>query len=209
MTVEGVTHDKTKILAKEGEEIKDQLDVSVKRRIDETVDYHYMSDNADHSTERSPGDEVAMTNKLNEVWGLQANIHFTTGTVDQKQVQQDLGREIEAPTTAAPEWTAITAFGTGGDYNVFLVWAFSAAQEANAGTGGRGGETMLEDGACSDGLTLAHEAGHHLGLYNGTSHPSQGVMSPCGGSERRRVFKSEADTAKSLVNLTRMKRTDE
>lgn len=195
MSVIGIKHDQTKIYAKEGDKTVDELDVSVRKRIDKTVDYHYMSDNAGHSTKASPGDEVDLTNTLNLVWRRQANIHFTTGTVDSKQVKKDLGPAIVAPTTASPEWKAITQFATGGAYNVFLVWEFNTAEgadNAEGGTGGKSGDTLLEDNVC-DEFTIAHEAGHYLGLYNAGTHPSKGVMGPCGASEIQRVFKAEAD----------------
>ena len=192
MTVTGVAHGTAMVSANEGTETVEQLDVSVKKQIDKTVHYHYMSDNAGHSTSRSPGNETGLTNTLNRVWERQANIHFKTGTVDSKQVTSDLGDRVLWTPGPNNEWDTIAAFATGSknDLNVFLVWEYG--EDANAAR--LGSNVMLEDDDCSDGLTIAHEAGHFLGLYTGgTPHPGRGVMSRCGGTDRERVTKAEAD----------------
>jgi hypothetical protein len=196
MTVSGVRHDRTSIVATEGTEVKDRLDVSVKRQVPKTVDYHFMSDSGGHSTKRTQSSAPALTRTLNTVWEEQANIHFTTGVVDAPRVGQDLGTEITATDATSPEWAAVTSFATGGDYNVFLVWELETGGgggDTQGATASTGGHTLLEDDDCSDGLTIAHEAGHHLGLYNGDTHPNKGVMSSCGGFDRQRVYKADAD----------------
>ncbi|HSR50669.1 MAG TPA: DUF4157 domain-containing protein [Acidobacteriota bacterium] len=195
MTVQGIKHDKTKITAKEGEDLKDQLDVSVKRKITKTVDYHYMSDNAGHSTKRKPGDEVALNNKLNEIWERQANIHFKVNKVDSQQVPQDLGDIVIAARGTDPAAQAISKFSTSGDYNVFLVWEFETGgtmgEDITQG-GTTGGMTILEDDTVSD-LAFPHEAGHFLGLVQSHEHPTRGIMANINGGISPRVYKEDAD----------------
>jgi len=191
--VQGVAHGETEIQAKKDDDIRDRLRIAVKNQRPESVDYHFMSDSATpqpHATTRSPSEAATFTATLNRVWERQANVHFTQGTVDSQQAPGDLGPEIVADTSGDPEWTAITAFATGGDLNVFLVWEYEGS-DGSANAAHAAGNVLLEDNACDDGLTVAHEAGHFLG----PGHPTKHIMSGCGGSDRERVTKAQADLA--------------
>lgn len=195
VTITGVNHGQAFVEAHAGTEIRERLDVAAKRQRSITVDYHFVSDSTGRSTRRHPGDETAMNNRLNEVWEKQANVHFSVGLVDSPVVPRTLGTEIEANNTGDPEWQAVTAFATGAPYNVFFVWEIADPPDGDIQgvTAGTGGHTFLEDDECADHLTNAHEAGHHLGLANGDSHPSSSIMASCGGSNRDRVTRAQAD----------------
>jgi len=179
--------------------VLDTLDIEVKDRRDVTVDYHFMSDTVaapslPHSTTRVPADAPALTVTLNLVWERQANVRFTTGTTDTPVVAADLGPDVQGSVSTDPEWAAVIAFRTGGDYNVFLVWEFNllgtppGGDTAEAGTAAA--DTLLEDVACADALTVAHEAGHFMGI---SLHPANTIMAGCGGADRQRVTHAQAD----------------
>ncbi len=195
--VTGVANGTTDIQAKQGAVVLATLKIRAKTRRDMTVDYHFMRDSAapPHHTARPTGQASRLTATLNQLWERQANVRFTTGTVNSPTVGSNLGPIVIANDTvpALDEFPLVSAFATGGNYNVFLVWEFERAgtpPDVNAGT--RGTNTLLEDNECADGLTIAHEAGHFLGLALG-AHPATGIMSPCGGAQRLRVFKANTD----------------
>lgn len=196
MTVEGLKHDRTRIVAREGAKVVDQLDVSVKAKITKGVDYHYVSDSAGHSTRRRPGDERALNDKLNEIWERQANIHFEIGVVDSRQVPTDLGRTVIAGRATDPAARALSVLRTSNNYQVFLVWEFetesTGGQDVTQG-GTLGSMTILEDQTGSD-LAFPHEAGHYLGLVTrNEDHPNSGIMANIRGGISPRVFKQDAD----------------
>ncbi|OEY66755.1 hypothetical protein BG841_10015 [Marinobacter sp. X15-166B] len=135
-----------------------------------------------------------MTAELNRVWQRQANVQFTTGTIDSPKIPGNLGAQIVGANTAAPEWKQVVAFGTGGDWNVFLVWEFELVASAGVdavGGGTAAGDTLLEDSTCN--LSLSHEAGHHLSGAT-LPHTAATIMAGC-GSITERVRKAEADAA--------------
>jgi peptidoglycan hydrolase-like protein with peptidoglycan-binding domain len=196
--VTGVANGTTDIQAKQGATILAPLKIRVKSRRDLTVDYHFMRDSVvpPHHTTRSPGQASKLTATLNRIWERQANVRFTTGTVNSPVVPGNLGPVVLwNASPALDEWHLVTAFATGGNYNVFLVWEFEEdatpfVDDADAGT--LGSNTLLEDHECPDGLTIAHEAGHFLGLAP-AAHPPSGIMSACGGATPERVSKADTD----------------
>jgi peptidoglycan hydrolase-like protein with peptidoglycan-binding domain len=199
MVVTGEADGHTTIEASEGGIVLDQLQIEVKSRRDITVDYHFMSDTPappllPHTTTRAVGDAPEMTARLNRIWERQANVRFRTGVVDPPQVGVDLGGQVLWAAGPANEWNTVTAFATGGNWNVFLVWEYEQdvtplVDNANAGT--LGSNTLLEDNECPDALTIAHEAGHFLGR---AGHAASGIMTGCPGVDRRQVPKADADT---------------
>lgn len=179
--------------------VLDTLVIEVKDRRDIAVDYHFMSDTVAapgvaHTTTRSPADAPTLTGTLNRIWERQANVLFTTGTTDSPVVATDLGADVQGNVSTDPEWAAVIAFRTGAEYNVFLVWEFNllgtapGVDTAEAGTAGA--DTLLEDVACADAFTIAHEAGHFMGI--GLPHPANTIMSGCGGADRQRVTHAQA-----------------
>ena len=198
IVVTGLSDGPATIEAREGATVLDTLDVEVKTRRDIPVDYHFMRDTAappqpQHRTVRSTADAPTLTSTLNQVWERQANVRFRTGTVDTPTIGANLGGQVLWAAGPANEWNTITAFATPGNWNVFLVWEYEQdatplVDNTNAGT--LGSNTLLEDNECGDALTIAHEAGHFMGI---PTHAPSGIMSGCPGNNRRRVFKADAD----------------
>lgn len=188
--IQGVSDGAADIVAREGEEVVSRLQVDVKDRRDETVDFHFMRDTGGHQTTRSQAQAASLTTTLNRIWERQANVRFTQGVVDTPQIGSDLGGEIDAVDASSPEWTAVTASATGGSMNVFFVWSFETPGAADTNAAQNAGNIIIEDDECSDGLTIAHEAGHFLGQ---SDHAASGIMSSCPGNDRRRVNKDLAD----------------
>ena len=178
----------------------DTLDIEVKDQRPISVDFHFMSDTVAapgvaHTTTRVPADAATLAGTLNRIWERQANVLFTAGTTDSPTVLTNLGPDVQGSVNTDPEWAAVIAFRTGATYNVFLVWEFNllgtppGTDTAEAGTAA--GDTLLEDNACADALTIAHEAGHFMGI--GLPHPANTIMSGCGGADRQRVTHAQAD----------------
>lgn len=199
IAVTGEADGHTTVEAREGGAVLGRLQIEVKSRRDLTVDYHFMSDTVPipllpHRTARAIGSAPTLTASLNRVWERQANVRFRSGVVDSPPVAVDLGGQVLWTATLPNEWNTVTAFATGGNWNVFLVWEYEQdatplVDEANAGT--LGSNTLLEDNECGDALTIAHEGGHFLGI---AAHAASGIMSGCPGATRDRVFKADADT---------------
>lgn len=199
VAVTGVADGHTTVDAREGAVTLATINVEVKRRLDHSVDFHFMSDSAvpPNATTRAAASADALAATINRVWERQANVRFLRGTVDSPVIPGDLGGQVLWTATLPNEWDTVVAFRTGADYNVFLVWEYEQdatplVDDANAGT--LDNCTLLEDNECGDALTVAHEAGHFLNMA--MPHTAAGIMSGCGGADRRRVRKAIAD----LVN---------
>lgn len=191
IVVTGVASGTTEIQSREGVATLDRLRISVKNRLDRTAAFHYVCDSAapvPHCSNGTPSAE-AMRSLLNRVWERQANVRFTDGGVANVVAPGDLGAAVDWTSPAGGEWNTVTALGLGANYNVFRVWHYlqdgaSANDAANLGV-----NTIIGDNPCVDGLGLAHECGHFLGL----DHPDGFIMTPCGGRVDRRVSKAMAD----------------
>ncbi len=191
VVVTGVAGGTTEIQSREGGTTLDRLRISVKNRLDRSAAFHYVCDSAapvPHCSNGAPSAE-AMRSLLNRVWERQANVRFTAGGVANVVAPGDLGASVDWTSPAGGEWNTVTALGLGADYNVFRVWHYlqdgaSANDAANLGV-----NTLIGDNPCADGLGLAHECGHFLGL----DHPDGFIMTPCGGRLDRRVSKAMAD----------------
>jgi outer membrane protein OmpA-like peptidoglycan-associated protein len=199
ISVTGIADGATTIEAREGAVVLATLRIEVKARRDLTADFHRMTDSAvpPHTTTRVAANATPHVNSLNEIWEKQANVHFSLGVNDAQTVPIDLGPDIVAANSAAPEWVAVIAFATGGQYNIFYVWEFNlppgGADNAEAGTAGS--NTLLDDVDCADGLTIPHEAGHFLSAGTFPHGPAGNIMATCGDPNRRRVTKAQADVA--------------
>ncbi|MCO4294463.1 DUF4157 domain-containing protein [Solitalea sp. MAHUQ-68] len=208
--ITGVADGATRIEARQGATVLDTLRIEVKDPRNITVDYHFMSDTAQparffgfipaqpqHRTTRAVASAPTLTATLNRIWQRQANVLFTQGTVNSPTVLTNLGPQVVFTTNpATDEWRKVTAFATGGNWNVYLVWEYEqdatpTIDDANAGT--LGSNTLLEDNDCADGLTLSHEAGHFLSTASPLPHTAAGIMGPCGAPNYDRVRKNEAD----------------
>lgn len=197
VSITGVADGHTRLEARQGPTLLDTLNVEVKARRNVSVDQHFMRDSAapPHHTLRPPNQANTQVSRLNRIWERQANVRFRLGTVNSPQVATNLSPTVTW--TGAPNdgWNQVTAFATGGNWNVFWVWEYEqdatpAVDDANAGT--LGTNTLSEDNDCADGLTLAHEAGHFLSA-GALPHTANGIMGACGAPNYDRVRKAEAD----------------
>jgi hypothetical protein len=130
-----------------------------------------------------------MRSLLNRVWERQANVRFTGGAAHNVVAPGDLGPAVDWTSPGGGEWNTVTALGTGADYNVFRVWHYLQDGAAVNDAACLGVNTLIGDHPCADGLGLAHETGHFLGL----DHADGFIMVPCGGRVDRRVSKAMAD----------------
>ncbi|HRO45273.1 DUF4157 domain-containing protein [Agriterribacter sp.] len=194
--VTGITRGTANITAREGATILGTLRVTVKNQLTRSVAFHYVCDSraaaagGPHCSNRTP-DADTMRSLLNRVWHLQANILFTGGAAQNVVVAGDLGAAVDW-TSALPgggEWATVIATGAGANYNVFRVWRYMQDGTWPNDAANLGVNTLIGDNPCADGLGLAHECGHFLGL----DHPSGFIMTPCQTRPGRRVSKAMVD----------------
>jgi peptidoglycan hydrolase-like protein with peptidoglycan-binding domain len=189
IVVTGVARGTTEIQSREGGATLDRLRISVKNRLDRSAAFHYVCDSAapiPHCSDGTPSAE-AMRSLLNRVWERQANVRFTAGGVANVVAPGDLGAAVDWTSPAGGEWNTVTALGP--NYNVFRVWHYLQDGAGTNDAANLGVNTIIGDHPCADGLGLAHECGHFLGL----DHPDGFIMTPCGGRANRRVSHAMAD----------------
>lgn len=190
VVVTGLAHGATEIRAQEGGVTLARLRVAVKRQLRRSVAFHFVRDSAvpPHRARPTPSANE-MRSLLNRVWELQANVLFTGGTAHNVVAPGDLGLSVDWTSPGGGEWNTVTALGTGADYNVFRVWRYMQDGTWPNDAANLGPNTLIGDNPCADGLGLAHECGHFLGL----DHPDGFIMQPCGTRTDRRVSKAMAD----------------
>jgi peptidoglycan hydrolase-like protein with peptidoglycan-binding domain len=191
VVVTGVAAGTTEIQSREGGATLDRLRISVKNRRDRSAAFHYVCDSAvpiPHCSDGTPSPE-AMRSLLNRVWERQANVRFTDGGDTNVVVPGDLGAAVDWTSPGGGEWNTVVAMGLGANYNVFRVWHYLQDGAATNDAANLGANTLIGDNPCADGLGLAHECGHFLGL----DHPDGFIMTPCGGRVSRRVSKAMTD----------------
>jgi peptidoglycan hydrolase-like protein with peptidoglycan-binding domain len=191
VAVTGVAPGTAEVQAMEGAAILDRLRISVKNRLDRSVAFHYVCDSAapvHHCSNGTPGADQ-MRSLLNRVWERQANVRFTGGAAHNVVAPGDLGPAVDWTSPGGGEWNTVTALGAGADYNVFRVWHYLQDGAPANDAACLGINTLIGDHPCADGLGLAHETGHFLGLDHGAGF----VMVPCGGRVDQRVSKAMTD----------------
>jgi peptidoglycan hydrolase-like protein with peptidoglycan-binding domain len=195
--VTGVQRGVTFLRARDGGGgVFDEVEVHVKARREVTVDFFFVRDLI-RGTQRTDADVPRLLATLNRVWERQANVRFHRRAVNRALVPLDLGDPILIAGGTDPKWLRATAMATTrGDrnhFNIFLVWDCDGGAPHNAHGLTIGTEAMVDDPGkeCPDHLTVAHEAGHFL-LPGGAQHGASGILAPCGGPGRRRVFAAEA-----------------
>jgi hypothetical protein len=155
-----------------------QLEVGVKNELRQLVAFNFVRDNAGHHTTRPTAEVAGLMATARFVWRRQANVRLVTYNIRRVQVPMNLGPTVllpAGPLILGATGTAIAATGVAGVHlNVFFVRDLQ--QTANAididavttlgpHTTANPGVCIFEDTAGRDqGLTLAHEIGHHLGL---------------------------------------------
>ena len=190
VVVTGVAHGTTEVHADEGGVTLDRLQVTVKDPVQFSVAFHYVCDSAvppNCSNGTPSADE--MRSSINRVWERQGNVRFTGGASTNVVAPGDLGAAVDWTSPAGGEWNTVTALGAGANYNVFRVWHYLQDGANSNDAANLGVNTLVGDNTCADGLGLAHETGHFLGL----DHPDGFIMTPCGGRVDRRVSKAMVD----------------
>lgn len=174
------------------------LRVAVKAQRSRSVAFHYVCDSrpaaagGPHCSNGTPTSDE-MRSLLNRVWERQANVLFTGGASHNVVVPGDLGPYVNDDGFGGDEMGTVTAAAAApADYNVFRVWDVRLNHAAVNGGLNNGSNTLIADAPCPDGLGLAHECGHFMGLGHGSGF----IMTPCGGRVNQRVSKAMAD----LVN---------
>jgi hypothetical protein len=157
--------------------------------------FHYVQNRRYGTRKRKVGDEVPFLEVMNRIYRDQANIEFeklpgARGAHDLRMTA-NLGREINELDDDHTEWDTVVANRhSEAQYNVFLVREVETDAEgtlepcptpsggvrmcptdtANALTtiGGDGDCLLEDDSSPAVGVTLAHEAGHCLGVRHNT-----------------------------------------
>lgn len=184
ISINGLATGTAFIEARSGSTVRARLEVSVKSSKVIRTAFNFVSDNATphhHFTRRSYSEVDGMLKTMNAIYYPQTNILFNKHVVRDVRVPGNLGRTVidpsllSSPPAGGNEWAAVTALGDAtADFNVFFVWSLEKArksgdEDAVTELGGR--NCLFEDRAGRDvGETLAHEAGHFLGVNDVNGH---------------------------------------
>jgi hypothetical protein len=185
-----------------------RLDVTVKRKKTVRTKFWLVQDKngKGRATARSQSDVDAALPIMNDIWLPQANVEFTQrGTAEAKVYKQDFGDEVRftAHLPKVPlkehEWDIVVAKRDfGADFNVFFVWEYEdnidAGDGVDAGTLAFQKSALVEDSLSGHGLgrTLAHEAGHNMGLPDDATVPLN-LMISAGGDLDKRLSRAQID----------------
>lgn len=180
----GLSHATTLIEAKDASgNLLGTLEIAVKNKKTIVTSFFYVEDSATpvkHKTTRSLGDEVKLTQLVNEIYEPQANIEFKIRAAKPLPINKDLGNVIRwalaipGVPVSEDEWNLIKSKrDPGADFNVFFVWEYEQDASPNvddteAGTIDTDKMTILEDNLTDITAeeVLAHEAGHFLKVHD-------------------------------------------
>lgn len=163
-----------------------ELHATVKRRLKVPLLVHYVEHEPQSRTRTTPQALREIIKTANTVLEPQANVVAsvaTEGTLTHERINALLGPTVTSATDkGGGEWDLVTAhaisLGSAPDarhqLNLFLVRDFEVAGGNDTAAGTRNGCCLLEDhvdaGGRIDtaraGRVLAHEIGHHLGLFH-------------------------------------------
>lgn len=146
---------------------------------------------------------LLITDSINQIWQRQANVELSTGKVDALTINDNLGAVIILRDRILKKLLKQAISGSG-DINVFLFWEIQmpidSVEDLKDIEDLKGAHMknmiLIEDNECPDHLTIAHEVGHYLS-NSGFEHTADEIMAPCGGNDRARVRKQQAD----VVNI--------
>jgi hypothetical protein len=171
------------------------VDVLPKRTA--SVGFYYMTDKAKHQTKRKVGDEKALLAEANRVFNRQANVFFEQKDARKLDVNEDWGDPVGYDVLGGEKLTKLRTLGnTALRIRVFFLWNYNPGPEKDGDTDAEvddfGGVVVaFEDDAGQDqGLSLAHEFGHNLGLrHRNTS--KRLVMWPFTGQRAGRLERDQ------------------
>lgn len=183
------------------------LEIGVKTKREQLVTFNFVRDNAGHATNRPQADVAKLMPTAQFVWRVQANVHLITHNIRSVKVNQNLGPTVTLPAgQLGATGQAIEAVGaTGVDLNVFFVKDLQESGNTDdvdavttigrAGTG-TPGVCIFEDNAGSgQGLSLAHEIGHHLGLLHDGHTNKLDLMFPTTGERGLNLSREDVNIA--------------
>lgn len=166
-----------------------RLDVSVKRKRIVRTSFFFVHDNAGNQTGRTAAEVDGIITAVNDVWLPQANVEMVRKLVtDPLPFDRDFGTEVRftahlprsgpnAVPIAEHEWDIVVGRrDRGADFNVFFVNEYEdnvdPGDRPAAGTLASDRSCLMEDndGRIDDGVALAHEMGHNLGLPDVTDN---------------------------------------
>ena len=180
------------------------LEVAVKDKVTQHVQFYSVRDNAGHRSRRPLAVVGDWLPNLNYIWRRQANVEIVRhGSLGTLTVNRDLGDPIALPSgNIGTNGTAIRdAAGTTADLGVFFVWEIdepgSSDEDAvctiGTATNGGPGICIFEDQAgAGQMLSLAHEFGHHMGLDHNNASRSN-LMWPYTGERGLNLTKEEVN----------------
>ena len=156
------------IEAKVGDAVCATMRTCVKTEKIVTVAAHIIRDNATppHASTRNVADVQGWIDEMNTIW-KQACVRFDLKQTNNVTVTADLGAVVNWRDN---EWnTVVGAVGNGvADLHIYFVWEYEQRKPENQDRTDAAcltGQIFFEDNAGTQiGETLAHEAGHHLGV---------------------------------------------
>ncbi len=155
------------------------LRVSVLTRLTVKSAFHYVQNTGVGTRTRNVGDEVAFLATMNQIYEPQANIRFTSLGAARLPIADALGNEVNTDGRLGGDWNSIARHRNAlAQFNVFFVREIERDAEGTTSASGAitdttdaetviggDGDCIFEDSAGIDvGETLAHEAGHALGV---------------------------------------------
>lgn len=183
-----------------------KLEISVKAERRIQTAFHYIKDNAGHTTNRSISDLNTLITGVNAILRTQANVTMVRKSAATAEVAQNLGAVVRFSSHLAGvaasehEWDDVTAHADAtADFNVFFVWEYEqdntpAVNNTRAGTIAAEKNCLMEDRMTSSHAeTLAHETVHLLGIgdHSGTH---QHLIASGAHRTGQLISKSQANT---------------
>jgi len=209
VVVRGLTAGKTTLVARDGDEVKARLSITVRPVLNIPTAFHFVGDStsADHRTgvssragKRQPGDVDSLIQTLNDIFVPQAAIRFQKMYWRYVTVNGNIGDSVVVSSSpvAGDLWSRITSLGErSARFNVFFV----RDMDVNGLAGNQGGATAIGGNDCiiedsEDGVSLAHEAGHALGLLDSSTRKNR-LMYSITGQRGQFISRVEADRINS------------
>jgi hypothetical protein len=145
------------------------VDVLPKRTA--TVGFYYMTDKAKHHTTRTVGEEKKLLETANRVFNRQANVFFDQKEARPLTVNEDWGESVGYDDLGGSNLPKLRTLGnTKLRVRVFFLWEYETDEDENTDADAEvddfGGVVVAfeDDAGKGQGLSMAHEFGHNLGL---------------------------------------------
>ncbi|MBI3407631.1 MAG: hypothetical protein HY040_04655 [Planctomycetes bacterium] len=189
-----------------------RLDVSVRRRRNLGIAFHYVVNAGVGTQTRNPGDEAGFLPLMNQIYLRQANIQFRLVSARRLTITDNLGTEVNTiGLQTNGEWPNIVRHRNGSaKFNVFFVREVETDDDGEPGGAnfsatptdsvdaiteiGGNRDCIFEDAAgnaANMGETLAHEAGHALGELDDGANPLH-LMFGTTDARGRKITKAQA-----------------